>query len=231
MKKFLLTTLVLSFMFGLFNASAETIDLNFNVIGTNGWGGYANHTYNYSNKETGNEATIVFTSFSKQSQTIKDYPVTKTGPLIIELKNSKTFKSIKFTLQQWTNKAKTATLQYSSDGKTYNNFNPEITSSVTSGSPNKIFFIEAKSVPEGTKFIKLGLNANSSNQVAVQYIDFEINVSGKKPAGLSFGETTEFKANLGETFTPPLLRILIIWKLHTILQKRQWPLYLPTEKL
>lgn len=166
MKKILLTFLTLFSILGFVDAKAEIIDLAFTKIGFESWSNsYTNNgTYVYSS-----DVKIGFNKFAKPTTTITDYPVTKAGSVVVNLQNNKTFKSIKFTLKQWTTKAKTAKLQYSINGTTFFAFDPEISSDN--------FVIEATQIPENTKSIKLDLSSNDSNQVGVTTIEYEINVS------------------------------------------------------
>lgn len=176
---------------------ATTVDLSFNTMGSTGWStSYGSHTY----EPTGADYKVVFSNFSKQTSTITDIPVTKSGNIVISLKNNKTFQSVKFTLKQWGSKAKTAKLQYSVNGTTFTDFNPAISSSN--------FSIEATSIPEGTVAIKLDLSANPKNQVAVASIDYEVVTGGpsKEEVTLTWSETSK-TILLNEAFVQPTLTV------------------------
>ena len=73
MKKTLLTFLsvVLACVLGY----AETIDLNFTAIGTDGWGNSYGATVEY--KPTGKPYEVTFYSFTKQTSTVTTCPVAR----------------------------------------------------------------------------------------------------------------------------------------------------------
>lgn len=199
MKKLFLT-LFLALTAIAMNAQAVTLNFKFGgeVVENAGWSNsYGNHTVD----RDADDFTLTFTNFSKQTSTVSDCPVTKAGNLVLALRNGATFSSVKFTLKQWGTKAKTASLQYSTDGTNFSAFNPAITSSN--------FSIEATDIPAGTVAIKLDLSADSSNQVGV--FEVEYTVVGKEetrtPVTISFGDVTDGTITLGDNFTLPALNV------------------------
>lgn len=110
---------------------------------------YTSHTASYE------DATVTFSSANKQSGTITDCPVTKGKDVTIVMKDNRSLKSFALTLKQWTTKAQTVTLHYSTDGgATY------VETSTTSSN-----FALAAEVPEGTNAIKFTFS--TSNQVGI----------------------------------------------------------------
>lgn len=189
MKKLLLTLLAVITVG--FYGMAETIDLSFATIGSTGWStSYVAHTY-----ETP-DVKVAFTACAKQTSNIKEYPVTKAGPVVFSLKNTGSFATAKVTLKQWTTKTKTAKLEYSTNGSTFTAFDPAVSSST--------FEVEAISIPEGTTAIRLSFT-ESSNQVGI--VSFEYTLVGqeeKNEATLSWSKETE-TINLGDEFSAPVL--------------------------
>jgi hypothetical protein len=132
----------------------------FSEIGTDGWGtSYTMHTLDKP------EATVVLNNSSKQTTTITNYPVTKDGAVTVVLKSG-TMTSVTFTLTQWTNKAKTVSLQYSTDGgSTYSAMSPAVSSSN--------FTLSAATLPAGTNAVKM-VQENTSNQVGLTGVSFTL---------------------------------------------------------
>ncbi len=92
-------------------ADTKTYDFKFETIGSTGWSNsYAAHPYEYT------EGTVKFTAASKQTSTITVMPVTKGQPVEFVMKEGYTISTAKFTCQQWSSKAQTITLHYSTDG-------------------------------------------------------------------------------------------------------------------
>lgn len=121
---------------------------------------YTSHTANYE------DATVTFKSANKQGSTITDCPVTKGQDVTIVMGDNRTLKSFDLTLKQWTTKAQTVTLHYSTDGgSTYTKTN---TTSST--------FALAAEVPEGTNAIKFTFSS-TSNQVGVVSCELTFDVA------------------------------------------------------
>ena len=111
---------------------------------------YTSHTASYE------DATVTFSSANKQSSTITDCPVTKGQPVTIVMNDNRSLKSFDLTLKQWTTKAQTVTLHYSTDGgATY-----------TKTSTTSSNFALAAELPEGTNAIKFTFSS-TSNQVGI----------------------------------------------------------------
>ncbi|MDE6032572.1 MAG: chitobiase/beta-hexosaminidase C-terminal domain-containing protein [Muribaculaceae bacterium] len=160
MKKFLLSLFAVAM--ACVGASAEVIDFSFSGgFPSEKWEtGYANHAYEDENY------SVSFSSFSKQTVNINDYPVTKNGNVILTLKNDETFQSVKFNLEQWGSKAHGAALKYF-DGEEYVDFDPEITSAD--------FSIEATEIPAGVTSIMLDLSySDTGNQVGVRSVEYAV---------------------------------------------------------
>ncbi len=107
------------------------------------------------------EATVKFASANKQSQTITDMPVTKGGAVELIAKNGATIKNAKFVCKQWTTKAQTITMHYSTNG---GNSYTQLTGTSTT------FTIEKTDLPAGTNAVKITFSS-TSNQVGIQQAD------------------------------------------------------------
>lgn len=116
---------------------------------------YSKHTVEYD------DATVIFTSASKQGTTITNMPVTKGQPVEIKAKDGATMKSVKFTCAKWTTKTQTITLHYSVNGGT---------SYTSTGKTSTNFSIEHTDLPAGTNAVKITFSS-SSNQVGIQQAD------------------------------------------------------------
>ena len=131
----------------------------FTTIGSTGWStSYADHrVYN------DDVVTIDIKSASKQTSNITDYPVTKAGDVIVVLKEG-TMSAVSFALQQWTTKAKTVSLQYSTDGgATFRAMSPAVSSTN--------FTLSSSTLPTGTNAVKM-VQGNTSNQVGLEGVSF-----------------------------------------------------------
>ena len=107
----MLVALMTTALAGTAMADTKTFDFKFETIGTTGWSNsYAAHSYEYT------EGTVKFTAASKQTQNISTMPVTKGQPVEFIMKDGYTISAATFVCQQWTTKAQTITLHYSTDG-------------------------------------------------------------------------------------------------------------------
>lgn len=133
----------------------ETVTHDFTAItGFSSWGNsYSKHTVEYD------EATVEFTTASKQTQTITDMPVSKVGPIILKAKEDRTIKSFTLTCKQWGSKAKTLSLQYSTDGGT------SFTNATATWSN---LVLTASSLPDDTNAVKVVFGGSASNQIGIQ---------------------------------------------------------------
>ena len=133
----------------------------FTTIGSTGWSNsYADHSVTI-----GTDATVYLTKTSKQTSNITDIPVTKVGPIRLVLADgTKSIGSITFTGRQWTTKAKTMVLKYSTDGgSSYSAFSPAVSSSS--------FSVSTSSLPTGTNAVELSFT-ESDNQVGIASVEF-----------------------------------------------------------
>ncbi len=144
-------------------AETKTFDFKFETIGTTGWSNsYAAHSYEYT------EGTVKFTAASKQTSTITTMPVTKGQPVEFIMKDGYTISSAKFECQQWTTKAQTITLHYSTDGGE-NYTSTDVTSSN--------FTISSDKLPAGTNAVKITFSS-TSNQIGVKNLTLTYATSG-----------------------------------------------------
>lgn len=132
---------------------ADEVTYDFTKIpGFSDWNStYSEHVVEYD------DATVVFTAANKQSNTITDRPVTKGQPVTIIIKEGYTITSATFVCQQWTSKAQTITLHYSTDGgETFS----------STGTTSNNFTITNNSLPDGTNAVRITFSS-SSNQVGI----------------------------------------------------------------
>ena len=134
-------------------------------VGFSSWNSsYTSRTADYE------DATVKFTSANKQSGTITNMPVTKGQPVEIIMKDNRTLKSFKLTLEPWIYKGapkeQTVTLHTSVDGgSTY-------TETTTKSSD---FALEG-TLPAGTNAIKFTFSS-TSNQVGIQSCELTFDVA------------------------------------------------------
>lgn len=145
------------------SAWGQSVTYDFTQIsGFSNWeSSYTSHTVTYT------DATVIFASANKQpsGNDITDQPVTKGGDVeLILTQEGATMTSASFTCTQWTNKAQTITLRYSTDGGS---------SYTSTGITSSNFSISSSSLPEGTNAVKITFS-NSSNQVGIASATIEI---------------------------------------------------------
>ena len=131
----------------------ETVNYDFtNIDGFASWTtSYLQHDVEYD------EGTVTFASANRQNSTIIDRPVTKGQPVSFVLDGNYQITSATFVCQQWTNKAQTITMHYSTDGgSTY----------TSTGVTSTNFTISNSSFDAGTNAIKFTFS-NASNQVGI----------------------------------------------------------------
>lgn len=180
MKKLLLTLMCLLAATLTGRADPTHVDLSFDTIGAknpstgNNWTSSYNQTMKYSTSEV----DVVISNVAKQTGTITTVPVAKNGSVTVTFKKSNdeyvgTFKSFTFNFTQWSTKTNTATLQYSTDGTNFNDFNPAISASLSSSTLS----VSATTIPEGVVAIKMA-TTNSNNQIGYASFDYEKNLVG-----------------------------------------------------
>ena len=133
--------------------SGEEVTYDFTEIdGFATWtNSYLSHTVTYS------DAIVTFASASRQTSTITNQPVTKGGAVTLVLTDGSTMSSATFVCTQWTTKAQTITLHYSTDsGETY----------TSTGITSTNFTITDNNLPAGTNAVKITFSS-SSNQVGI----------------------------------------------------------------
>ena len=133
--------------------SGEEVTYDFTEIdGFATWSNsYSLHTVTYS------DAIVTFASASRQTSTITNQPVTKGGAVTLVLTDGSTMSSATFVCTQWTTKAQTITLHYSTDGgETY----------TSTGITSTNFTITDNNLPAGTNAVKITFSS-TSNQVGI----------------------------------------------------------------
>lgn len=169
---------------------------------------YAGWSNSYSNSATikNETASIYLSGFSKQTQTLTDYPVTKTGYAILSVVDpATTITSIAVVAKQWSTKAKSFSIYTSEDGTTYS-------SEAVATCSN--FELKSTQLGENVKYVKIQFT-NSSNQIGLCSVSYTIGKDEivqqayELPQGamtMAVGESQ--KINLGSkfpaiTFTAP----------------------------
>ena len=202
MKKLLLS-LVALLSLGVLSANAETITLTPKEFGYSG-SGYAmkEYTDNVSGlkfKMSGNMAKQDYLGLSKNSGN---------GNYIVVTENINNVKITKVEFKASTGSSKVTKVAVYRNSSAYN----PTTTKVTSLSGTKVDEITISKTETSCSFdindTYFGMY-NSTNTGAVSITAFVVTYEkgdpDKQPAGLSFGETTEFTANLGEAFKAPRL--------------------------
>lgn len=142
---------------------------DFTDIDMSSWSGYASHTINYDIYvgHEGNDDHVTFVSASKQTSNITNMPVAKDGAVNLILDDpNKYISAVKFVGAQWTTKAQTIVLKYSTDGGT----------TFTAFSPSKEstnFTIEELNLPENVNAVQVA-GQNSSNQIGYASVSFDL---------------------------------------------------------
>lgn len=184
------------------SAWATNVSLAFTTIGSTNESGTAwTNSYNNTTTYSTSEVSVKIEKFSKQTGTVTDVPVVKDGTVTITALEGATFSSFTFNFKQWTTKTQTATMQYSTDGTNFTNFDPAI--SVSVGSTTAVS--APSTMPAGVIAIQIK-TTDTKNQIGLASFDYEFNSNGPKleAAGLAFSqESCEVK--LGEAFTEPTL--------------------------
>lgn len=168
MKKFLLSLFAIAVCTAL--SYAETITFDFATIGGTSW----NNQYSNSGSVSNDDVEISISGCSKQASSISDRPVSKgAGIVIIKLKDaSSAFASVKFTCKQWTNKAQTMVLKYSTNGTSFSAFNPAISASFATSTNSETRSVDATEIPEGTVAIQLSFTG--TNQIGIDKVEYEL---------------------------------------------------------
>ena len=129
------------------------------ISGFSGWNGgsYAERELDYT------AATVTLANACRQTATITDVPVTKGSDVTIVLKNAnKKISEVEFTCTQWSDKAQTITLWYSTDGgTTYQVLDPSVTASNF-----KISVLDPNKLPNKVNALKFTFSS-SNNQVGI----------------------------------------------------------------
>lgn len=130
-------------------------DFTANANFTNWNSSYTKRTFTYD------EGEVIFTSANKQSGTITNMPVTKGQPVEFKLTNGANITKATLTCKQWTTKAQTITMHYSTNGgSTYTSTNVKSSN----------FTISNDALPAGTNAIKFTFSS-SSNQIGIQSLE------------------------------------------------------------
>ncbi len=161
-------------------ADTKTYDFSFETIGSTGWSNsYAAHQYEYT------EGTVKFTAASKQTSTITVMPVTKGQPVEFVMKEGYTISTAKFTCQQWSSKAQTITLHYSTDGG--ENY-------TSTGITSDNFTISSNELPTGTNAVKITFSS-TSNQIGIKSLDLTYTYSTGGGGSSAVATTTTIDAS------------------------------------
>ena len=151
------------------------------ITGFSSWGNsYAKHKVEYATPGD----SVIFESANKQGSNITNMPVTKGKSVQIVLTNkAKAFKAIQFVCQQWNTLAQTITLWYSTDGgANYSKFSPSITATN--------FVIKAADILNTVDAIKITFS-NTSNQVGIKGVYFDLQDNANPPTPIDNAEITE----------------------------------------
>lgn len=133
--------------------SEKTYDFS-EISGFSSWGNsYTEHIVNYD------VADVIFKSANRQTNTITDIPVTKGSDVSVVLRDSdRRIKEASFVCRQWTDKAQTITLRYSTNGGT---------TYTSTGTTSNNFSISNTNLNSNTNAVKITFSS-SSNQVGIE---------------------------------------------------------------
>ena len=148
---------------------AADVSFDFSSIGSTGWSNsYADHSV------TCTDGTV-YMNASKQTSNVTAVPVTKGQPVSFVLSDgTKSLSAVSFTCTQWTTKAQTITLKYSTNGgSSYSALSPSVTSTN--------FSISSSSLPEGTNAVQITFSSQD-NQVGVASMSYTMASSTPDPA-------------------------------------------------
>lgn len=143
-------------------STGNLLDLAFAKHATEykGWGNSYSNTATIQNET----ASITLSSFSKQTTTLTDYPVTKAGAAILSVLDQKnTFTSISVIAKQWGTKAATFKIYTSEDGKTY--------SSNAVATCNN-FELKSTALEGNVKYVKIQFSG--SNQIGLCSVSYTL---------------------------------------------------------
>ena len=134
------------------------VTYDFTKIKFTGWSNsYAEHIIKYE------DATVTFEAASKQTSNITDRPVTKGKYVSLVMKDGSTLSSVTWVCEQWTTKAQTITLHYSTNGGT---------SYTTTGVTSTNFTISKDNLPAGTNAVKITFSS-TDNQIGISSCSIE----------------------------------------------------------
>lgn len=134
------------------------VTYDFTKINFTGWSNsYAEHIIKYE------DATVTFEAASKQTSNITDRPVTKGKYVSLVMKDGSTLSSVTWVCKQWTTKAQTITLHYSTNGGT---------SYTTTGVTSTNFTISKDNLPAGTNAVKITFSS-TDNQIGISSCSIE----------------------------------------------------------
>ena len=199
MKKLLLT--LSAMVLGVLGMFAQTkVEFNFANFGGTGWPTSYNNSGTYKN----GDIEIAISGVAKQTQTITDCPVTKSGNVVVKALNGKSLSSVSFSLKQWSKKTQTAVLKYSTDGTNFKDFSPAVKFSFTSSTQSSTGEISATSIPDGTTAVQLSFT-ETNNQIGIASATYTlVGQSSKKQVDLAWTPESA-SLNLGDAFTAPTL--------------------------
>lgn len=128
--------------------------------------GYVTHEMVYP------DVTVNFSKTNKQSTTIDDMPVTKSGEVSFKVTSNYYVSSFTFTCKQWLTKAKTMTLHYSVDGI---NYVKTSSTGSSSSATNKLFFATYSDTTNINGICSgKATFSNASNQVGIKSLTIEL---------------------------------------------------------
>lgn len=193
MMSFLALTLSVSATTAVFDLTAE-----FGEYAANWGSSYTSHTIDFT------EATVDFSAANKQSGTITDCPVMKSGDVIVKMNEGYgSITKISVTIKQWTTKTvnfKVAGISY--DGSEFVTVDDAPVAPAYSGGVSTLTY---DNVPAGVVAVKF--SNTSSNQMGVSNITVDYNASvvdNRESADISFSKA-ETTLNVEETETITLI--------------------------
>jgi hypothetical protein len=150
---------------------------DFTALDISGWGNSYDErdaiAYNIYDGYDGNDDQVKFMGASSQS-TIDNMPVIKGAAVnLVMLDNMKYISAVKFVCQQWTNKAQTKEIKYSTNGgTTWSSLDPVVSNSFTSSTTGATMKVECLTLPANVNAIQL--YGTGTNQIGIASVSFDL---------------------------------------------------------
>lgn len=151
---------------------------DFTALDRSGWNNQYNErdaiAYDIYAGHEGDDDQVKFMGASTQTATIDNMPVIKGAAVnLTMLDNMKYISAVKFVCKQWSNKAQTKEIKYSTNGgTTWSSLEPAVSNSFTASTTGATFEVECLTLPANVNAIQL--YGTSTNQIGVASVSFDL---------------------------------------------------------